>query len=337
MSGDTDLPRVPTQGRRTLAVEDGPGVVSFLPFETGPAMTPIAPNGGDPAVSYSGRVIAYRDADTGQIAIAPTVSPASVTFVTDSSGTSDNPSLDKRGQTLVFESEGDLTALGSPGVRRVYKLNRKDGALSVVSSGVGTSGNAMVSAKGETIAFESTSDPSTGLDTGVPQIWLVKDGVVALAPITAGAGASTRPNVSDDGRMVVFESTADLANDGADTGTKQIFAYDYVSGAYAQLTNELAGCARPAVAKVSGDWRITFVCDGQAYYHMWEEDARYHVETLGGATQAITPEMGVHFVTLSTTADLLLGGGATPGYQLYMVNLFVRPATPLPGGAVAWF
>ena len=38
---------------------------------------------------------------------------------------------------------------------------------------------------------------------------------------------------------------------------------------------------------------------------------------------------------MSTTSDLL-GTGSTPGNQVYLVNLFKRPAVPVPGAAT-WF
>jgi len=45
--------------------------------------------------------------------------------------------------------------------------------------------------------------------------------------------------------------------------------------------------------------------------------------------------MGIHFLILGTTGDLL-SGGTTLGKQVYMVNLFKRPADPVPGLA-QWF
>ena len=59
------------------------------------------------------------------------------------------------------------------------------------------------------------------------------------------------------------------------------------------------------------------------------------MQTGGGVTQRILGEMGIHFLILSTTGNLL-GGGTTPGKQVYMVNLFKRPADLVPGVA-HWF
>jgi len=161
----------------------------------------------------------------------------------------------------------------------------------------------MVSAKGRSLAFVSTSDPTSGDDTGVSQIWVGKVNDLPAHRVTSGAGASTEPLVSDE-RLVAFSSTSDLAGDGADTRVKQTFVYDDRTQTYAQLTAEPGGCGRPAVSRVQSDWRVAYVCGGQAYFHMLREDKRYHVLTPGGVTQSIVPEMGVHFVTLSTTSNL---------------------------------
>jgi len=339
LNGNADLPPVPSQGRRLLALEQVGIVFTLFPFSTGPAISVVAA-GVNPAVSYGGRVLLWETtADPLQSGLPGWQIVADqygmwTMPAPDPTGTSRNPSADKRGQAIAFESAGDLTSTGVPGIRRVY-VRDKAGTLRLASTGLGSSGNAMMSAKGVLVAFESTSHPVSGADTGVSQIWTWAPSRSAER-ITSGAGDSTRPIVSDDGRLIAFGSTADLAGDGHDTGTPQIFGYDYKSATFARITNEPGGCTRPAVAKVQGDWRFTFVCGGQAYYHMLRLNQRYHVPTVGGTVQSIIPEMGVHFLTLSTTANLLAGSGSTIGNRIYMVNLYARPAVPVAGTAT-WF
>src|SRR5262249_11909152 len=109
----------------------------------------------------------------------------------------------------------------------------------------------------------------------------------------------------------------------------QIFSYDPKSQTYAQITNDAGGCTLPGVSKVMSDWRITFVCGGEPYFYMLRADQRYHVQT-GGVTQRGLGEMGIHFLILSTTGNLL-GGGTPPGKQFYRATLFKPPAAPVPG------
>jgi len=339
-TGDSDLPRVPAQGRRAMTLAQPDGLFSYLPFITGSGRTLLATTGAQPAAAYDGRTFGWETtadpAGTGlpgwQIVLVR--DGVFTAPFPDPSGTSHRPSMDKRARTIAFESDGDLTNVGGPGVRRVYVRDRF-ATLTLASTGVGWSGNAMVNAKGKYVTFESTSNPATGADTGVRQVW---GGAVGLPAgrLTAGAGPSTEPLMSDDGRLVVFSSEADLAGDGHDTNVSQVFAYDTKTQTFARITDEPGGCRRPTAAKVGGDWRITFVCGGQAYYHMLRENVRYHVPTPGGSVQSIVPEMGVHFLTLSTTANLLAGSGSTAGHRIYLVNLTKRPAVAV-AGTTTWF
>ena len=121
-----------------------------------------------------------------------------------------------------------------------------------------------------------------------------------------------------------------------DTGVSQVFVYDSKSETYAQVTDDPGGCGRPAVSKVRKDWRIAFVCGDQAYFQMLRQNQRYHVPTPDGSTQAIIPDMGSYFVTISTTADLASGSGTTAGHQIYVWNLFRAPPPTAPG-SVTWF
>jgi len=345
IGGETDLPHVPAQGRRamTLTRENGADqqVVSLLPFKTGSHATILAPAGTNsaPAVSFSGRAFAWATDADPLLSGAPgtqvivEVKGDLVQPVVDPTGTSANPALDKSGRIVVFDSEGDLAATGSIG-RQIFMVDKR-GFVTQVSVGDGDSWGAMLSAKQQRITFMSTNDPDTGADTGITQVWA---GVITNLPakaITDGAGHSTHPLLSDDGRLVTFQSTADLAGDGADTGVPQVYVWDTRSETYARLTDEPSGCTRPAAAKIRRDWRISFTCGGSAYFFMLRENQRYQVSTPGGSTQAIVPEMGTHFLTLSTTADLL-SGGTSPGHQVFIVNLFKHPAVPVAGSAT-WF
>lgn len=345
-AGDTSLPRVPAPGKiLALALPSGSGaeILRVKPFghDDAPAVLAAAGANANPAISRKGDVVAW---DTAEDPLGSSLPGRQVVIddrgilvqaALDPTGTSANPALDGLGFVVAFESTGDLAGTGNAGARQVF-LRNGSSPLVQASRGLGTSRHPALSAKGGLLAFESTSDPITGADTGVSQIWLgdIVEGV--YAPITAGLGPSRNAAASNDGRLIAFESTADLAGSGADTGVGQVFAYHPASGTYAQVTAEAGGCGLPAVRRVKRDWRIAFVCGGEAFYHMLRVDQRYRVQTDAGSdTQRILPELGNHFVVLSTTADLL-AGGTTGGHRVYLVNLFKRPAEPVPG-SVTWF
>jgi hypothetical protein len=346
--GDSALPRLPAPGRTTvvLAVPQGADipVVTVKPYKTPPLATPVAGTGDNqnPAISFTGTVVAWdTDADptgTGlpgrQIVLSK--SGGLTAGPSDPTGTSTNPTLDVSGQRLAFDSTGDLANTGNAGARQVF-LRQPTGGVSQASSGVGTSGNAALSARRAWLAFDSTSDPGTGVDTGIAQIWLgTVDGVPA-APITDGLASSTRPSFSDDGTILAFQSRANLAGDKSDMGVPQVFIYDTKSKTSAQLTFDPAGCTNPGVSKVRRDWRVGFVCNGKALFYMIREDVLYQVETPDGETTAIYPELGKHFIVLATDSDLLAGSGTTIGHHVYMVNLYKRPAMPIPATPAVWF
>ena len=349
VDGDTPLPRLPSPGRTTVALGVSQGgsdtaIQTVKPYKTPIFVTPLATTGDNqnPAVSFNGAVVAYdTDADpagTGlpgrQIVLASRT--AVVAGPNDPTGTSVNPAVDAGAQRIAFESTGDLANTGNPGARQIF-LRQATGGVSQASVGVGTSRNAALASHRGWIAFESTSAPDTGVDTGVEQIWLGTVNGVAAAPITNGLAPSTRPSFSDDGAILTFQSRANLAGDLTDMGVPQIFIYDTKSKTSAQLTFHPAGCTDSGVTKVNRDWRVGFVCSDQALFYMIRADVLYRVDTPSGGTTGFYPELGKHFVVMSTTSDMLAGTGSTPGHQIYMVNLFKRPPTLVPAPVAVWF
>jgi WD40-like Beta Propeller Repeat len=362
-SGDPPLPRIASPGNKTIAlIVDsalGKKVVSISPWRDKRQLTgcssPVptscnletliadAGDNADPAVSISGRAFAF---DSGSDPLQTGLPGRQVIGALktqlrevseDPTGTSVNPTIDATGMVVAFESTGDLAGTGNPGARQIF-LSGRGGAVTQVSQGLGTSRNPVLSAKQNLIAFESSSDPKTGADTGIAQIWVGSTVGGSPVPITKGFGPSTNPAVSNDGRIVAFQSTADLAKTLADTGVSQIYAYDTKTQTYARITTDTSdplGCTLPSTFKCQQDWRVAFVCSGVPYYYMLRGDQRFRVPADTGTTQRVVTELGIHFLVMSTTADLL-GTGSTPGNQVYLVNLFKRPAVPVPGVA-AWF
>jgi hypothetical protein len=70
------------------------------------------------------------------------------------------------------------------------------------------------------------------------------------------------------------------------------------------------------VFKVKRDWRISYVCGSTPYFTMLRANERFVVPTAGGVTQRVIAELGIHFLVMSTTANLMAGSGTTPGRQV---------------------
>ncbi|MFN8542744.1 MAG: hypothetical protein U0807_00820 [Candidatus Binatia bacterium] len=297
---------------------------------------------GDPSVSFNGSSVAYMsEADPlglglpGQQVYQRTSS--ALTLVSqDPTGTSTNPVVSANGKLVAFESRGDMASTGNSGAQQVFVYQAGRG-LQQVSRGLGRSGNASLDKAGKNITFESTSDPATWLDAGTAQVWHTYLLTGEAHRITSGLGVSRKPAISVEGQVIVFESTADLAGTGADTGIPQIFAHDLKSGTTARITEDATGCTDPSVHRFRTDWRIGFMCGGQPYFYLLRADQRSRIQVDGGETSRVLMGMGPQFLLVSTTAPLLTGGTTpTADRRVYLVNLYHRPAEVVPGTAV-WF
>lgn len=341
-AGDASLPRLAPASRKAAAVVVDSTIAVVSPFRTPsvPAFTFTAGTNANPTITANGRTVAWdSDADPlglgapGRQVVQQTPFGLEMPLV-DATGTSENPALDLVGIAYAFESTADLAGTGNAGSRQIFLRNRS-GLVLQLSRGSGTSRNASIGLRSRSVAFESTSHPVTGDDTGVAQIWLANILALTADPVTSALGASTNPTFSNDGRVVVFESRADLAGDGHDTGVPQVFAYDTLSKTFARITNDPAGCTAPTSARIRRDWRIGYVCANTAYFSMLRANQRFQVATDGGDTTRLVPQADDHFMLVATTADLL-ATGTTVGHRVYMVNLFKRPPATVPS-AVVWF
>ncbi len=341
-AGDAALPRLAPPSRKAAAVVVDTTVAVVNPFRTPtvPAFSFAAGTNANPSISSNGRIVAWDTDDDPLGSGAPgrqVVEQNRVTLqqvAVDPSGTSTNPALDLAGIAVAFESTADLAGTGNAGARQVF-LRQLGGPILQLSRGAGTSRNASIALRNRLVVFESTSHPVTGDDTGIAQIWTAGLGTGTADPITSALGPSANPSVSNDGRLIVFDSTADLAGDGHDTGTTQVYAYDTFSKTFARLTGDGGGCASATAIRIKRDWRIAYLCGGTAYFSMLRANQRFQVATDGGDTTRLVPQADAHFMLVATTANLL-GAGTTVGHRVYMLNLYKRPPTPV-ASAIAWF
>ncbi len=342
-AGDATLPRLAPASRKAAAVVVDASIAVVRPFQdpAAPAFAFATDANANPSISSNGRIVAWdTDADPlGGAAPAPQVVEQNgfdlQQIVAHPSDPTTNPALDLTGFWVAFESTSDLVGKNGARARQVF-LRSLDGSFTQLSRGAGASANASIARKGVLAVFDSTSDPKTGNDTGIAQVWLSTPSADSADPITSGAGPSTSPSFSNDGRLVVFQSRADLAGDGHDTNTWQVFAYDTLSKTFARITNDGGGCTGPTSARIMRDWRVAYVCNGTAYFTMLRSNERFAVATIGGDTTRIVPQADVHFLLVATTADLLAGAGTTNGHRVYMVNLYKRPPDTVASDVV-WF
>lgn len=252
----------------------------------------------------------------------------------DPIGSCERPALDSIGRTAVFECTADVASTGVAAVRRIIRWS--NGTFTQVSTGYGSSRNPSISLNGRKTAYESTDDPLDGHDTGIPQIWISDSLTGPTRRLTAGDSASRHPSMTDNARLIAFESTADLLGDNHDTGVSRIYVYDTAQNTLGRLTDDAGGCTDPSILRSGTEYYVGFVCNGEARRYGVHNDEYLHLPTPAGSTNSVVLTYSRHFMLVSTTADLLSPGQSTVNSELYLWNLFREPAVVLPA-APLWF
>ncbi len=183
------------------------------------------------------------------------------------------------GRYVVFVSAAsNLVADDTNGridVFRRDRVARETVLVSVSSSGEladGSSDKAEVSADGRFVVFNSfaTNLAPAGLDTNADNDVFLRDfftGTTELVSVSlaggAGNGPSTYPDVTPDGRFVVFQSEADDLVPGDTNAASDVFVRDRVSGATARVSiasDGAQGNAASFLPRISDDGRyVSFV------------------------------------------------------------------------------
>jgi hypothetical protein len=184
---------------------------------------------------------------TAELASCPNPPPFYLVQVTDGPGDADNGSASRTGAVVAFDADGSYDGGSGPGVghRQIFVLDLTSSILTRVTDDPnGDSVRPSLDEDGRHLVFESTASLGGG-SAGVSQVYafdLVKN---TLTRLTNGAGPSTGVMPTRRGRVVAFESTADLRGDGHDTGVSQIFWFDVVHAALHQMTRGNAPSHHP--------------------------------------------------------------------------------------------
>lgn len=190
---------------------------------------------------------------------------------------------------VVFDSDADLLGNGNQ-TRQVFLFDLQERdltdtpAIYQVTSGNGDSQRGDTGIRGRTIVYDTRPG-----DAGPRQIHAVDRGNGATRAITQGAADSTNPDVDDSGRIVVFESKADLLANGL-AGT-QIYRVDL----------RVADSACPYPCPANGNLGLTRVTN-----------------KAGTSRNAVTSKTGKTIV-FESDADLLNTGAI--GTQIYLFDV----------------
>ena len=190
------------------------------------------------------------------------------------SGDSGEPAPSGNGQLVAFASAAsDLVASDSNNVADVFvrdlgsDTTERASVANDEAQANGASSGPAITADGSLVAFASlaTNLVGAGADTnGASDVFLRDRGAGtterASVPAPGGSanGASAAPDLSDDGRFVVFESAAQLVPDDTDTFV-DIYLRDRVEGTTERVSVKSGGEAADAPSfdpSISGDGRF---------------------------------------------------------------------------------
>lgn len=153
---------------------------------------------------------------------------------------SDRPSISADGRYVAFQSAATNLAAADSNVRRdIFLLDRQSGSITRASKGIlgaesnGDSQAAAIASAGRYIAFESTATNLVTSDSNIAQDVFVYDtslGTTMRASVstggTAGNAESFKPQLSSNGRFVVFMSYATNLVAGDSNVLSDVFLHD---------------------------------------------------------------------------------------------------------------
>lgn len=219
----------------------------------------------NPALSADGNVIAFESWATNLTTPAPNgnlhifvrnLTGATTTQVTKTSGgvqannDSWDPAVSSDGRYVAYESRAtNLGTTDTNGARDIYLTDTSTGAITRVSVGAaaaegdGASRHAGLSSDGRWVVFESDATNFVANDTnGTTDVFLhdtltnTTQRVSVRTNGTQGKGASYDPQISADGRFVIFTSDAPNLVAGDANGTSDVFLHDMLTGYTTRLS-----------------------------------------------------------------------------------------------------
>ncbi|MFN0007472.1 MAG: TolB family protein [Planctomycetota bacterium] len=159
---------------------------------------------------------------------------------TQGAGSSSDPSISGDGRFVAFASDASNLVGGDTNLTLDvfvhYLLLSTTERVSVDSGGTqgaSSSEDPSISADGRYVAFASLADNIVSDDTNLTMDVFVRDTAIASTRRvsvdsggTQGLGASSRPSISADGLLVVFDSDAANLVDGDTNGSTDVFLHD---------------------------------------------------------------------------------------------------------------
>jgi Tol biopolymer transport system component len=304
-----------------------------------------------------------------------TVFPVPNPCGTPSNGNSDNADIAREGALIAFDTFGTVFSPGDTALRDVYTVNTtgaasfskrsvSGNALFGLVAGNGDSSNPAIAtpSDGVYVAFESLST-NWGTDTnGVSDIYMRFDpsalgfgGLSRISVSSAGVqanGGSFNPDISADGRFVVFASDATNLVPGDSNGVRDVFIRDTQTSTTRRLSVNNSGVQGNAasdnpVISSDGTWvafestatnlaanlttipgrshiYLTHVPTGSVFLVTFNQTS-----AASGGASSFRPSISADGLTVAFESDAVnLVSGINDGNAARDVFVYSRPAIP---------
>ncbi|WP_442506649.1 ELWxxDGT repeat protein [Novipirellula sp. SH528] len=286
----------------------------------------------DPSISHDGRRVVYVSSTQGNRAaflatLSPTAAPSISSITQSDSGDASGVVISGNGSMVALASTGNESGNNTDANRELFVFDITTKTLTQITKTTGGTGGENPSANldGTLIAFESDRDLTGENADGNREIFLVNLSNPAVPVFTQFTdtlgGANRRPQISDDGTIIVFESDRDLTG-GNGENDGELYLYQVPLDMFLPIIN-LAGADDSLHASVSASGKkIAFSSmrnlDGQ------NQDGSSEIFT----AEAISPEVDIS-ITISESVDPvnITSSAGSLTYVVRVNNLGTETAT----------
>jgi Tol biopolymer transport system component len=315
-----------------------------------------------PALSAAGGVVAFESADllndnrhltydvfardvaTGATGLISARHPALPSQTPDGISSLTSFSVSSNGQFVAFYSDADdIVPNDTNGCRDVFVRDLVLGTNLLVSvnmngvAGDGISTDPAISGNGRYVAFTSSADDLVPGDTNQAQDVFIRDlqagttTLVSVSPdgITPGNADSYSPQISTDGRYVLFHSKASNLTAGSfGTGVENLFVRDLQLGTnYALTTSGVTS------ASMTLDGRYVAFVDtagsGNGIVYTWDTQAAARVTTNAAA-------FGITLIAISPDGSKIAYFGGSGVFGLRVIDRLPNATAFVTGGNPAF-
>lgn len=353
-----------------------------------PPSTTAPPTTVAPLTAPVSRVSTQTGGAQGTVTRPPTEGVFTIPADTPTSGLQDplfyyseGPAISSGGRYVAFSTFQSLVPADTDDVGDVYRKDLTTGETILISQttagGAGGTASATepaISADGNIVVFQSSQTTLDGTDNNGTAYDVFLRNVTAgtTTRLTSGNGASTYPDISDDGRFVTFQSSATDILPGDTNGAQDGFVIDRNAGltptrVTVTATGAQATCAGATPSACNGgrgfsgsfDMRISnngnvivFSSDADNLVTgdtnserdiFWVQRGvpasiqrisvtSSETQVGGGTSDDAEPSSDGNIVVFHSRGNNLAPGDTVDGFEVYVRNVSAGTTTVLPGG-----